>query len=86
MDKHLYPYHPNLVQPKMVVGDKYIVNKAEEQVEVRQIQSESERVEMLKKEFGLLKHVETNEAVEEIRGKSSALNNKCEKEGNKGGS
>ena len=70
LHKHLYAYHPNLVQPKMVVRGKYIANKAEEQVEVRrQIQSESE--------IGLLKHVETNEAVE--------LNNKCEKERNKGG-
>ncbi|SOV04329.1 uncharacterized protein UDID_17060 [Ustilago sp. UG-2017a] len=86
LDKHLYPYHPNLVQQRMVVGDKYIVKKGEEEVEVRQIQSESERVELLKKQFGLLKHVETNEAVEEIRGKPSALNNKCEKEGNKSGS
>ncbi|SNX83316.1 uncharacterized protein MEPE_02023 [Melanopsichium pennsylvanicum] len=74
LEKDLYPYHPSCVEQRMVVGDKHIVKLGDEQTVLRTIASEKERVELLKKDFGLLLHVSTQDAVKEINNKPSALN------------
>lgn len=74
----LYPYHPTAVEQRMIVGDKYIVKKGEGETTATEIKEERQRVELLKSEFGLLKHVETDKALYEIEGKPSALKTKSE--------
>ncbi|SPO24762.1 uncharacterized protein UTRI_01735_B [Ustilago trichophora] len=75
----LYPYHPSVVEQRMVVGDKHIVKIGDEQTVFKAIQSERQRVELLKTDFGLLKHVDTETALEVIAGKPSALKGEGEK-------
>lgn len=83
LNKELYPYHPSLVEQRMIVDTKYIVKRGDEQVVFKEIGSEEERVELLKSEFGLLGHVETAEAVKEIQGKPSRMKAKEGVDGNK---
>lgn len=65
----LYPYAPAQVVLKTLAGAAF-KNPAGEKVELH---TEEERVETLKREFGLLPHVSTSEAVRNIHGKRSAI-------------
>ncbi len=67
----------------MIVDTKYIIKRGDEHVLFKEIESEEERVELLKSEFGLLGHVETAEAVKEIQGKPSRMKAKEGVDGNK---
>ncbi|GAC96397.1 hypothetical protein PHSY_003977 [Pseudozyma hubeiensis SY62] len=71
--KDLYPYHPSVVEQRLIVGDRYLVRVGDEVKVDKVISSEEERVGLLKSEFGLLQHVETQVAVNEISGKPSRL-------------
>ncbi|SPO23057.1 uncharacterized protein UTRI_01735 [Ustilago trichophora] len=79
LDSDLYPYHPSVVEQRMIVGDKYIVKIGDDQNVFKVIQSERERVELLKRDFGLLKHIQTETALEVIAGKPSALKTEGDK-------
>jgi hypothetical protein len=74
LDPDLYAYHPDCIEQRMVVGDKHIVKLGDQQTVFRTIESEQQRIELLKSDFGLLPHVDTTAALHEIRGKPSALN------------
>lgn len=65
----LYPYAPAQILQKTLAGNAF-KNPAGERTELR---TEEERVETLKREFGLLPHVPTPDAVLHIQGKPSAL-------------
>ena len=73
LDPRLYVYHPSVVEQRMIVADKLIVRLGDEEKANRKIESEEERVELLKNQFGLLSHVEMDEALKEIAGKPSRL-------------
>ncbi|KAJ9478340.1 Arylamine N-acetyltransferase [Pseudozyma hubeiensis] len=77
--RELYPYHPSAVEQRTIVGDRYLVRVGDEVKVDKVIESEEERAGLLKSEFGLLKHVETHVAVEEISGKPSRLKPREEK-------
>lgn len=74
----LYPYHPSVVEQRMIVADKHIVKLGDQQIVNRSLDSEEQRVEILKRDFGLLKHVDLHEAVKQISNKPSALKTKAE--------
>lgn len=73
LNKELHPYHPSLLEQRMVVGDKFFVRVGDEERVNRVIETEEERVELLKSQFGLLRHVSTEEALRTIAGKPSTL-------------
>ncbi len=73
LNKELHPYHPSLLEQRMVVGDKFFVRVGDEERVNRVIETEEERVELLKSQFGLLGHVSTEEALRTIAGKPSRL-------------
>ena len=68
----LYPYHPSAVEQHILVADKLIVRTANSN-SVKSLESEEERVKVIKEHFGLLKHVTVEEALKEIEGKPSAF-------------
>ncbi|CDS00574.1 hypothetical protein [Sporisorium scitamineum] len=70
--QELYPYHPSVVEQRMIVDDKFIVKIGDETTVSREIESEGERVDLLKREFGLLRHV-GKEALDTIKNKPSRL-------------
>ncbi len=74
LNPDLYAYHPDCIEQRMVVGDKHIVKLGDQQTVFRTIETEEERIELLKSDFGLLHHVDTQAALREIRAKPSALN------------
>lgn len=65
----LYPYAPAQVLQKTLAGTAF-KNPAGERTELH---TEEERIETLKREFGLLPHVATPDAVRHIHGKPSAI-------------
>lgn len=69
----LYPYHPSVIEQRMIVNDKHIVKIGDDQTTFRTIQSERERVQLLKSDFNLLQHVDTEQALQEISTKPSKL-------------
>ncbi|SJX61667.1 uncharacterized protein SRS1_12651 [Sporisorium reilianum f. sp. reilianum] len=82
----LYPYHPSAIEQRMVVDDTYIVKLGDETLVSRKIASEEERVRLLKREFGLLSHVDTQAALQTISGKPSKLKTTAEKANGTSGS
>lgn len=74
LPKQLYPYHPSVVEQRMIVGDKHIIKVGDQQVLSEKIADEGHRVDLLKHNFALLTHVEKDDALREIRGKPSSLN------------
>lgn len=78
LDDRLYPYHPSIVEQRMIVNDRFIVRVGDNEVANKLIETEEERVELLKSQFGLLTHVEVQEALKEINGKPSRLQPKRE--------
>ncbi|TKY86736.1 hypothetical protein EX895_004376 [Sporisorium graminicola] len=80
LQPELYPYHPSVVEQRMIVGDKYIVKIGDDTEVSRKIESEGERVDLLKREFGLLRHVSKEEALQTISGKPSRLKETSETE------
>lgn len=72
----LHPFHPSLIEQRMIVDDKFIVKVGNEQTVFKIIESEEERVRLLKDEFGLLGHVTSEEALATIKDKPSRLKGK----------
>ncbi|EST07554.1 Arylamine N-acetyltransferase [Kalmanozyma brasiliensis GHG001] len=76
LHEDLHPYHPSMVEQRMIVDDKFIVKVGDEQTVFKIIETEEERVRLLKDEFGLLGHVTTEEALATIKDKPSRLKSK----------
>lgn len=66
----LYPYQPSQILQKSLANTAY-KNPAGEKTELT---TEQDRVELLKREFGLLLHIPTDQAVRNIQDKPSAIN------------
>ncbi|PWZ00686.1 cysteine proteinase [Testicularia cyperi] len=70
----LFPYHPSCIEQKMIVGDNKLITKTStDQIVVHTLQTEEERIQTIKRVFGLLPNTSLQQALDEIKGKPSAL-------------
>ena len=72
----LYPHHPLSIGQYTLAKDQFSIKEYGKETVKRELKTERERVEIMKKFFGLLGDVEVEEALRNIQGRPSELKTK----------